>query len=96
MRKRRVRPAPDFVYRDSVEEFPSFEKYNIAMQSQLDRIEQEWVKRQTQIRKELRSIQKLFDATCKNDKESFWEQWEDDLDMTLAFYKYANDCESCS
>lgn len=86
--------STDFVYRDSVDEFPTFDKYSSDMHDQLDRIEKEWVSKQTQIRKELRSIRTLFDASCA--EGDLWEQWDGDLDMALAFYKYANDCESCS
>ena len=88
------------MYRETVEYFPTFENYSTSMQSQLDTIEKVWLTMKDKIRQELDGIRKLFNASSGssggNNYEDEYDVWEDDSDMDLMFYKYANDCENCS
>ena len=78
----------NFVYRNNVEEFDSFEQYQTFVQSQLDMIEREWLKLRSIIQKEFNSIKKLYKASNDNgDNDNVWTD--------PSFYKYSNDCEYC-
>ena len=84
--------STEFVYRDCVEEFRTFSEYSNSMQEQLDGIEKKWTSIQTQVRKELQSIKKLYNSTVEHNEE--FDKFDEEYD--LGFHKYANDCESCS
>lgn len=81
----------EFVYRCMVDVFSSFDDYDRRMRDELDRVEMEWAKKQIQIRKELRNIAKLYNASIGEG-----DKFDDDPDLSPSFYKYANDCEYCS
>ncbi len=88
--------STNFVNRNSVDTYNNFEAYYTGMHRQLSKIENKWVDTQIEIRKEFSNLRKLYEATNDNYSDSFQDSGEIDDVFNIMFYKYANDCDSCS
>lgn len=80
----------EFIHRDYVEDFSTFEKFEISINCQMTYLKNVYQKEKPRMDTEFDKMIALINANCSD-----YEEFEDFHDPPR-IYKYANDCEHCS